>query len=146
MTKIMPNNDVVLSLYKTVAQITEQMLHAAQIGDWDQLVVLESRCSAHVGELMQQEPLGLPSAVGRAAEVRFIQKILDADRQIRDLVQPWMVHLGAMIKTDPLVPSCKSFALHTHIARIHITHTHYTHYTHYTHITHTLHTHYITET
>jgi flagellar protein FliT len=100
MSNFMPNNDAILSLYKTVAQITEQMLYAAQIGDWDQLVVLESRCSAHVGELMQQEPLGLPSAVGRAAKVRFIQKILDADRQIRDLVHPWMVQLGAIINSN----------------------------------------------
>ena len=100
MPNMMPNNDAILSLYKTVSQINEQMLYAAQIGDWDQLVVLESRCSAHVGELMQQEPLGLPSAVGRAAKVRFIQKILDADRQIRDLVQPWMVQLGAIINSN----------------------------------------------
>ena len=96
----MAKNDAILSLYESVSVMTDQMLQAAQKGDWDQLVVLETRCSEHVEALMRHEPPNLPSGEGRAAKVRFIQKILDADQQIRDLVQPWMVQLGAMINSS----------------------------------------------
>jgi flagellar protein FliT len=33
----------------------------------------------------------------RVRKVNAIRKMLDADRQIRDLTQPWMVKLQAMI-------------------------------------------------
>lgn len=94
------NNDEILSLYEKVAGITDQMLIAARAGDWDRLAALESDCSGHVDVLRQtatvREPL-TPSA--RERKARIIRKILDDDRQIRDLAAPWMAELSALINS-----------------------------------------------
>lgn len=93
------NSEEVLSLYETVAGITEQMLVAARDGNWDQLAALESLCASHVATLKQEEaPTPLPSGV-REQKVRIIQKILADDREIRNITEPWMEHLAVLINS-----------------------------------------------
>jgi flagellar protein FliT len=95
----MMNSQEVISLYETVAVITDQMLAAARNGDWDELVALESRCANHVEALrMGEAPVALTGAV-REKKVRIIQKILADDREIRNLTQPWMTHLSDLINS-----------------------------------------------
>lgn len=93
------NSEEVLSLYETVAGITEQMLVAARDGNWEQLAALESLCASHVATLKHEEtPAPLPSGV-REQKVRIIQKILADDREIRSITEPWMEHLAALINS-----------------------------------------------
>ena len=96
----MLNNQEVISLYETVAEITDQMLLAAKCGDWDRLAVLENRCADHVDVLKAEtQPEALSPEV-RDTKIRIIKKILDDDRQIRDLVQPWMAQLSRLMHSS----------------------------------------------
>jgi flagellar protein FliT len=93
------DNQEILSLYETVADITDQMLAAARTGDWEQLAALESRCSSHVAVIRDNDQPRQPlSAAARAKKTLIIKKILDDDRQIRNITEPWMAQLSALMK------------------------------------------------
>lgn len=93
------NSEEVISLYETVAGITNQMVTAAREGDWEKLAALEALCAGHVANLKQEEaPVPLPTVV-REQKVRIIQKILADDREIRNITEPWMRHLSAVINS-----------------------------------------------
>lgn len=87
----------VLSVYAAMADLSEQMVLAAQRSDWDALVVLEQRCAAHAQSLREQEPPLPLSGSERARKIELIRQMLNADRQIRDLTMPWMAQLSRLI-------------------------------------------------
>lgn len=92
------DNQEVIALYETVADITDQMLAAARIGDWERLAALESRCSSQVEILKKSaEPHQPLSPLARERKTKIIKKILDDDRQIRDITEPWMAQLSALM-------------------------------------------------
>ena len=87
----------VVSVYEAMVGITDQMLAAAGTGDWDRLAQLEMQCAACVRQLKDNGD-GQPLAgQERVRKVDAIRRMLAADRQIRDLAQPWMAKLSAMI-------------------------------------------------
>jgi flagellar protein FliT len=93
----MMNGQEVVSLYEAMVGITDQMLAAATASDWDRLATLELQCAACVRQLKTSgdgQPL---AAQERSRKVDAIRRMLAADRQIRDLTQPWMAKLSAMI-------------------------------------------------
>lgn len=90
----------VLSEYAAVAELTGQMLAAAEAGDWDQLVLLEQRCTEHVDTLKRGEAAVTLNPQGRQAKVDCIKRILADDRRIRDLTMPWMAQLSALINNS----------------------------------------------
>lgn len=94
------DNQEIISLYETVADITDKMLAAARTGDWEQLAALESRCSSQVEIIKQNDQPRQPlTPVAREHKTRIIKKILEDDRQIRDITEPWMAQLSAMINS-----------------------------------------------
>jgi flagellar protein FliT len=94
------NSQEIMSLYETVAVITNQMLEAARIGDWEQLAALESRCTSHVETIRNGEsPVPLSGAV-RERKVKIIQTILAHDREIRTITEPWMAQLSARMNSN----------------------------------------------
>lgn len=94
------DNQEILAIYETVASITDQMLAAARTGDWEQLAALESRCSSQVEILKQNDQPPQPlTPLAREKKTRIIKKILEDDRQIRDITEPWMAQLSAMMKS-----------------------------------------------
>ena len=95
----MMNSDQVISLYETVSEITGQMLQAAQSRDWENLAVLESHCASHIQCLKDSEPVAPLSGATRARKVAIIHQILAHDREIRDLVSPWMAELACLINS-----------------------------------------------
>jgi flagellar protein FliT len=93
------NNQEVIFLYEAVATITDQMLTAARSGDWDKLTALQARCVSQVDALKTDEaPVPLTGVV-RERKVAIIQKILADDREIRNLVEPWMTELSMLINS-----------------------------------------------
>ena len=96
----MMTNQEVLSEYAAVAELTGQMLAAAEAGDWDQLVVLEQRCTLHVDTLQRCEAAVELNPTGRQAKIECIRRILADDRRIRDLTMPWMAQLSALISNS----------------------------------------------
>lgn len=95
----MMTNQEVLSVYADMAGLTEQMLAAATNGEWDDLVVLEQRCAAHVRTLQARENPQPMRGEERERKVALIRRMLTADRQIRDLTMPWMAQLSALINS-----------------------------------------------
>jgi flagellar protein FliT len=94
------NSEEVISLYETVAMITDQMLAAARNRDWEQLALLESRCASHVAILKRDESPSVPlTGAVREQKVKIIQKILADDREIRNITQPWMAQLSALMNS-----------------------------------------------
>lgn len=92
-------SEEILSLYASVADITDQMLSAARAGDWDRVTALETHCARHVATLKSDESPAALSGAARERKVAMIQKILADDRQIRDIAQPWMVQLSALMNS-----------------------------------------------
>lgn len=88
-----------LSAYEAIGRITGEMLRAARDAEWDRLVELEKSCSAVVSRLRDGGEVPL-NAAGRERKISLIRQILDDDRQIRDLTQPWMARLSALINNS----------------------------------------------
>ena len=95
----MMTTEPVLGVYAAMAELTDQMVQAADGGDWDRLVELEARCAAHVCTLKADEPGTALSGERRERKVALIRQMLDDDRKIRDLTMPWMAHLSALINS-----------------------------------------------
>jgi flagellar protein FliT len=93
---MMMTNAEIASLYEAMVGITDQMLAAATASDWDRLVQLEHQCAACVRQLKANGDAQL-AGQERVRKVNAIRKMLDSDRKIRDLTQPWMAKLQAMI-------------------------------------------------
>ena len=96
---MMMNSDQVISLYETVSELTGQMLRAAQSRDWENLAALESHCASHIQSLKDGEPVIALTGAIRARKVSIIQQILAHDREIRNLVTPWMAELASLINS-----------------------------------------------
>ncbi|MFM9835477.1 MAG: flagellar protein FliT [Methylophilaceae bacterium] len=90
----------VLSLYESVAEVTSQMLEAAQEQDWDRLRELEDYCGTYVEKLKAFEELEPLTGDAYARKLTCIKKILADDREIRNLMAPWMVKLNAMLNRN----------------------------------------------
>lgn len=93
---MMDNLDI-LEVYENVAAITNQMLTAARTGDWEQLAVLESRCSSQVATLKKYDASVALTGAHRDKKVEMIRKILANDQEIRAITEPWMKQLTAMM-------------------------------------------------
>jgi flagellar protein FliT len=90
----------VVSVYEAMVGITDRMLAAANAGDWDGLVQLEHQCAACVRQLKESGD-GQPLAgQERVRKVDAIRRMMASDRQIRDLAQPWMANLSAMMNNN----------------------------------------------
>jgi flagellar protein FliT len=90
----------VLSEYVAVVDLTAQMRVAAEAGDWDQLVVLEHRCTRHVDVLKRSAAAAELTPAAREARIDCIRRILADDRRIRELTTPWMSELSALINNS----------------------------------------------
>lgn len=95
----MMDSQEVISLYETVAGITDKMLAAARNGDWEELIALEARCASHVATLKAGEPPAPLTGSVRERKVQIIQKILSDDREIRNITEPWMENLSNLMNS-----------------------------------------------
>jgi flagellar protein FliT len=90
----MEHQDTIV-VYETVAGLTKQMLFAAKQQDWDSLTELEANCAQLVASLKLTEST-LPSDI-RARKLASIKSILADDREIRNIVSPWMLKLNSLM-------------------------------------------------
>lgn len=89
----------VLSLYESVAETTNQMLLAARKQDWDRLSELEGTCAHFVEELAEYNETQLTGEEYKR-KLTSIKLILANDREIRNLMAPWMMKLNTMLNTN----------------------------------------------
>jgi flagellar protein FliT len=96
---MMTGQDIV-SVYEAMVGITDQMLAAATENDWDRVIQLEQQCAACVRQLKANGD-GLPLAgQERVRKADAIRRMLASDRKIRDLTQPWMAKLSALMNNN----------------------------------------------
>lgn len=89
-----------IAVYENVAGITAQMLDAAHKNDWDRLALLESACTEQIRILKQQNEAMPLNTEQRRQKMRVIQTILENDRQIRDITDPWMSRLSSLMQSN----------------------------------------------
>lgn len=86
-----------LGLYEEVARPTGSMLSAAHQHDWDRLLDLEAGC-AHCIESLKRCPVATPlDETARQQKVDLLKRILENDREIRQLIEPWMHRIGHLL-------------------------------------------------
>jgi flagellar protein FliT len=96
----------ILGLYANVADISDRMLAAARLQDWELLETLEAECSACIAIVKAQDrPQDKDENAHLSSEelkqkIRYIHKILATDKEIRQLIQPWMQKLSSMISNN----------------------------------------------
>lgn len=91
------NGPQIIAAYEAILALTGQMLEAARNDDWDGLVALEKECKKLVAELVA-ENTGQPlSGQFRQRKAEIIRKVLADDAEIRNITQPWMAHLQAVL-------------------------------------------------
>lgn len=89
--------DQVLTVYESVAEVTNQMLMAAKAQDWDRLGELENTCGNFVAQIQAYEEPEPMSGEAYTRKLSSIKLILANDREIRNLMAPWMMKLNAML-------------------------------------------------
>jgi flagellar protein FliT len=89
----------VCSLYESVAEVTNQMLQAAQNQDWDMLSELEVTCTDYVEQIRDYDELQPEDGDAYKRKLKSIKQILANDREIRNLMAPWMFKLNNMLSS-----------------------------------------------
>jgi flagellar protein FliT len=88
-----------LSYYEAIERASADMLAAARVGNWDQVVKLEGACVLLISKLKhaaQEPPVGMANAQAKEAastKSRIMQRILVNDAEIRQLAEPWLQDL-----------------------------------------------------
>ncbi len=94
----MTTSDILL-VYDEMVQISQQMLDAAHRQDWPSFTTLESVCEEHIKQIHQRDDQLPLTAEEVEKKIDLLMKILADDRQIRDLLEPWMGRLSAIMRT-----------------------------------------------
>jgi len=89
-------NDI-LSLYEAVADISQQMLDAARRKDWKDFNQLELLCKGYVQQIPVHNDKTPLTAEGLQRKVACLKKIFSNDKEIMDLLQPWMARLSDLL-------------------------------------------------
>jgi flagellar protein FliT len=93
----MVNAEQVIAIYEDMSALSAQMLSAARARDWEHLVALEARCAGHIRTLRDGDGPAALNGADRERKIGLIQKILADDRAIRDITEPWLAELSALM-------------------------------------------------
>ncbi len=87
-----------LNYYKAIERASQDMLEAARVGNWDQVLKLEGACALLISQLKQtaanEKPLGVEEAQFKS---RIMQRILVNDAEVRQLAEPWLDDLDDLL-------------------------------------------------
>ena len=92
------NSKEMISIYENVSDLTEQMVSAAQKGDWALLSQLEKKCSQHVNAVKLGSAAVKLDQKEREQKILAIRKILDDDKKIREITEPHLARLSNLMK------------------------------------------------
>ncbi|MBH9552751.1 flagellar protein FliT [Inhella gelatinilytica] len=87
-------NTQLLSYYEAIEQASAQMLQAARVGDWDEVVRMEGACAVLISQLKSAADSQSLTASEAPLKAKIMQRILLNDAEIRQLAEPWMDELG----------------------------------------------------
>ncbi len=89
--------------YARIADITSLMLKAARAKDWPKMTELEELCAIEIEKITSATAAPI-SGAALQSKIASIHKILAHDREIRDLLNPWMLRMDALFsgQTKPM--------------------------------------------
>ena len=94
-------NTAILNYYEAIEKASQDMLAAARVGNWDQVLKLEGACALLISQLKHNaaaKPLGQDEAQFKS---RIMQRILVNDAEIRQLAEPWLDDLDDLLAARP---------------------------------------------
>ena len=90
-----------LNYYQAIERASQDMLEAARHGNWDEVLKLEGACALLISQLKHS---AATSALGQDEaqfKSRIMQRILVNDAEIRQLAEPWLDDLDALLAGKP---------------------------------------------
>jgi len=85
-------SQMLIDYYKAIEDSSLQMLNAAKLEDWDQVVHFEGACAVLIEQLRARAHSEELLPEQRSEKARIMQRILQNDAQIRYLAEPWLAH------------------------------------------------------
>ena len=85
-------SQILIDYYKAIEDSSAQMLNAAKLEDWDQVMRCEGACAVLIEQLRVRANSEQLAPEQRAEKTRIMQRILNNDAQIRYLAEPWLTH------------------------------------------------------
>jgi flagellar protein FliT len=90
-----------MNYYKAIEQASADMLAAARVGDWDQVVKLEGACVLLISQLKNAARANEIDKDTARAKSRIMQRILVNDAEIRHLAEPWLADIDQLLAGRP---------------------------------------------
>lgn len=87
--------------YEAIAAASRRMLEAARNDDWDKVEREEERCRMLIGTLRRVLPERSAPPVDRRQRLALLRTILSDDAEIRELSEPWLKQLEALLGRSP---------------------------------------------
>ncbi|HYG42052.1 MAG TPA: flagellar protein FliT [Bordetella sp.] len=87
----------VLDIYREIANLTDEMLAAAQVGDWSAVLAHGQRYCEWVEQLRRIDPMTPLDNAGRETKYGLLVRILQNDAATRDLAVPQMARLTDLL-------------------------------------------------
>jgi flagellar protein FliT len=105
-TSSTPNANIVMSAtllnyYEAIEKASAEMLDAARIGNWDEVVKLEGACAVLIAQLKNAAQSRQLQQNEAKEKSRIMQRILLNDAEIRHLAEPWLEDLDQMMGGRP---------------------------------------------
>jgi flagellar protein FliT len=94
-------NAKLLNYYEAIERASSDMLAAARVGDWDQVVKIEGACVLLISQLKHAARGAALSPEEGQLKARIMQRILVNDAQIRHLAEPWLDDLDQLLAGRP---------------------------------------------
>lgn len=85
-------SQILIDYYKAIEDSSAQMLNAARLEDWEQVVRFEAACTVLIEQLRARAHSEQLLPEQRVEKTRIMQRILNNDAQIRYLAEPWLMH------------------------------------------------------
>ncbi len=90
----------IVERYRRMAEASGRMLDAARDDDWDRVCLLEKDCARIVAELSTLGDLSPSDPDLRQQKIVLMRRVLSDDAAIRQLSEPWMAKLDAMMRNS----------------------------------------------
>jgi flagellar protein FliT len=90
-----------MNYYEAIERASADMLSAARVGDWDEVVKLEGACVLLISQLKNAARHTSLDAKTAKAKSRIMQRILVNDAEIRHLAEPWLAEIDQMMAGKP---------------------------------------------
>ena len=86
-----------MDCYRAIEAASQQMLDAAQMADWNEVVRYEGTCAILIEQLRQRAMTETMTSAERRDKTRIMQQILRNDAQVRLLIEPWVGDLDKLL-------------------------------------------------